>query len=288
MSLKKTTFILLFFCTISTLAQENITTFSFDTKYYDAVEKWVAFPTENDSTFTLGFIYIDQTAGFTFRLNNTIKLKDNTITLKESELLKTGMMIYRLAPNTKLCHTLNKKQVEELNLETKPKWLETYKYNSESVDYLKSIGYFYNHVGASHNAIKPLLLGYKKDSTYQGLAFELSFAYNATGQYEKAIPIAKKALKKSKDQYLIKELGYALMNLKKISEAEKVFLEGIKLADDSTIKSEMAINMCALLLHSKNLIKFDEWIEIAKKHTDQDSQLYNNILYLDNERKKLE
>ena len=40
---------------------------SFDTKFYEAVDKWIAFPKmEADTAYTFGFIYLDEQAGFTF------------------------------------------------------------------------------------------------------------------------------------------------------------------------------------------------------------------------------
>ena len=40
---------------------------NFNTEFYDAVDKWIALNKEgNDTTYVVGFIYIDQQAGFTF------------------------------------------------------------------------------------------------------------------------------------------------------------------------------------------------------------------------------
>ena len=49
------------------ISQNNLTELKFDTKYFNAVDKWVAFPKKDtDSTYAYGFIYLDNQAGFTF------------------------------------------------------------------------------------------------------------------------------------------------------------------------------------------------------------------------------
>ena len=47
-------------------SQSNPQELSFDTKYYNAVDKWIAFPKKaTDTSYIFGFIYLDDTAGFT-------------------------------------------------------------------------------------------------------------------------------------------------------------------------------------------------------------------------------
>ena len=61
--------ILSFFLLISSIgfSQSDEKELKFNTKYYDAVDKWIAFPQkEADTTYTFGFIYLDEQAGFTF------------------------------------------------------------------------------------------------------------------------------------------------------------------------------------------------------------------------------
>jgi hypothetical protein len=71
----KFTSIFLLLITTFGFAQNKLPTLRFDTNYYDAVDKWVAFPKKDiDSTYPYGFIYIDSQAGFTFNYESRFKL----------------------------------------------------------------------------------------------------------------------------------------------------------------------------------------------------------------------
>ena len=228
-------------------------------------------------------------AGFTFRFENSFKIeKQKLIPSKKDSIHQTTMIIHRLEPNTKLVTVLNESQINQLKLPRVPQWLEIYKKDEGSVNFLKQIGYHFNHIGASNEAIEPLLKAYKIEPHHPGLEFELSFAYNATKQFNKAIPLLEKAIENNKEQLLYKELGYALMNLKLFDKAENVFSEGIKYAKDNSIKAEMAINMCSVFLTKKNKPKYDKWLKIVKKHMDENSPYKQYVDYFENEWKKLE
>lgn len=269
-------------------SQETTEILKFDTKYFDAVDKWVAFPkAEKDSTHILGFVYLDQTAGFSLRLGNSFKIEGNKLVPIVIPEMKTTIIKHRLEPNTIPVAVLNSKQLDQLNLSEQPDWLSIYHSGEDSVQYLTNTGYHFNHVGASHNAIAPLLKAYEKDPNFKGLVFELAFAYNATKQHKKAIPILEKELKTSKDQLLYKELGFAYMNLSDFANAEKVFKEGIKFAKDNAYKAEMSINMCVLALNNKDKKKLEKWLKISKTYIDKKSPYNQYLDYFENEIKKL-
>lgn len=270
------------------ISQSEVLTLNFDKKYYQAVDKWVAFPkSEKDSLYSFGFIYIDQMAGFSFRFENTFKIDGQKLIASDGKP-ETTLMTYRLEPNTKLVAELTEDQMKQLNLPKTPEWLKIYKSDESSLEYLKDIGYHYNHVGASKEALEPLLKAYKIDPDYSGLAFELAFAYNATGQYEKAVTVLDSAIKKNKDQLLYKELGFAFMNLNKFDEAEKIYSEGIESAKDNSIKAEMAINMCAIFFNQKNKPKYDKWLATAKKYMGDNSPFQQYVNYFEAEWKKVD
>lgn len=259
-------------------AQENLTVFKFDTKYYEAVDKWVVFPKKDvDSTYAYGFIYIDNQAGFTFNYETQFKIKEDSlkITPKDSTI---GSMKYRLAPNTSLVSILNEEQVSALNLPPEPEWLKIYKKDSEQVEYLKNEGYHYNHVGACELALIPLLKAYTIEPHFDGLEFELSYAYNHLGQYDMAIPIIEKAIQNNpKNYYFYRELGFSYVNLNRIKEAENTYTKGIKMSDNDFEKSEMAINMAQAYFKLKDRIKFDEWAKLTRKYAEKDSRYVEYI-----------
>lgn len=249
----------------------------FTTKYFDAVDKWTVFDKkENDSTYAFGFIYIDEQAGFTFDYGSKIKITENGLVKLPKEF--ESSLKSRLSPNTQKVHILTEKELTELELPTIPEWLAYYKKNENEVSYLVKIGYHYNHVGASKNAIKPLLEAYSKEPHYKGLEFELAFAYNATKNYEKATEVLTKAIENDPNNFwFYRELGYSYKNLEDLEKAEGAYKKGIELSNDKFQKAEMAVNMAQSYFQSNNKSKFDEWAKITKKYAEKGSDYYNYI-----------
>ena len=283
--------IIVFICFLHAVnAQNELTELKFDTKYFDAVDQYVAFPKkEKDSTFSIYFIYVDEMAGFSMRFEDQFSInKKGKLKLQPNPDKNTSALIARLNRNTAFVSVLTNEQKADLQLPKQPEWLKNYKpKDSIDVGYLTKIGYFYNHDGASHNAIEPLLKAYKKEPHYKGLEFELGFAYNATKQFSKAIPVLEKALKKDENnQLLYKELGYALVNNKQIDEAEKVYEKGISISKDIAIKCEMAVNMAQLLFKENDKIRFKKWAAIARKYGEKTPQYIKYIDYFEAELNK--
>lgn len=172
------TIIALIFITNIGFSQKNLSELKFDTKYFNVVDKWVVFPKKDtDSTYAYGFIYLDNAAGFTFNYETKFQIiEQELINIKRDSTV--GFMKYRLEPNTSLVSVLTENQITALNLPEVPEWLAIYKENSDQVDYLIHEGYHFNHVGACALALKPLLKAYEIDPHFDGLEFELAFAYN--------------------------------------------------------------------------------------------------------------
>jgi len=259
-------------------SQNNLTELKFDTKYFNAVDKWVAFPKKDtDSTYAYGYIYLDNQAGFTFNYETKFQIKEQElINFKRDSTI--GFMKYRLEPNTNLVSVLTENQISALNLPKEPEWLSSYKKRSDQVDYLKQKGYHYNHVGACELALKPLLKAYEIDPHFDGLEFELAYAYNHLGKFENAIPILEKAIQNnSKNFYFYKELGYAYLGSNKIDQAEITYRKGIKMSDNDFEKSEMSVNMAQAYFKLKNKEMFDEWANMTRKYSTGDKRYLQYI-----------
>lgn len=251
----------------------------FDTKFYDAVDKWVAFDkNEDDSTYIFGFIYIDEQAGFTFDYGSRFKIAQNNLEKLPNEM--EGSLKSRLSTNTANVHILSENEIKQLNLPYQPDWLKFYKTNENTVSYYKNIGFHYNAVGASKNAIEPLLKAYKIEPHYKGLEFELAYAYNATQNYEKTIEILDKAIKNDPENFwFLRELGFAYKNLGNLEKAEETYKKGISISTDKNQKAEMAVNMTQSYFQIKNKPKFEEWAKITKQYTDKGSQFDQYVDY---------
>ncbi len=252
---------------------------NFDTRFFDAVDKWVAFEKNGDQKeYGYGFIYIDEDAGFTFDYTSDFKITDEGFENIPREF--QGMFKSRLTANTANVHILTDRQIAQLQLPAQPEWLEVYKRNENELSYLVKIGSSYNHVGASINALKPLSQVYAVNPHYEGVEFELAYAYNATENYEKAFEVLTKAIGKDPKNFLFfKELGFASLRMGKIEKAEETYKKGIALSNDNQQKSEMAFNLTHSYFLSKNKSKFDEWEKVTRKYMEKDSQLSQYIDY---------
>lgn len=263
----------LFILNISFAQSDTKAAFTFDKKYFEAVDTWAVFPKkEKDTTYIMAFIYIDEEAGFTMKYQSNILITPEG--LKNKPVLDDNTnMIARLTPNTIDVAILTPQQVTALGLPEQPDWLKIYKQDAEKVSYLKNIGYHYNHVGASKLALIPLLKAYEKEPHYNGLEFELSYAYNAIGQFEKAITVLENAIHNNPNNYyFFRELGFSYKNLNRVEDAERIYKKGISISDNDFEKSEMAVNMAQTYFQLRNKTKFDEWAKLTRKYAEKDSR----------------
>ncbi|WP_143956562.1 tetratricopeptide repeat protein [Robertkochia solimangrovi] len=263
---------LLFFI-IHVNSQNNESELKFTTKYYEAVDKWVALPPgDTDSTYHYGFIYIDDEAGFTYHIGSEFYIDDSNHYVSQ-EADTTFHAKYRIDPNWTLVTIIPDDIRSELNLPEEPEWLKYYKEESESTSYLKNIGYHYNHAGASALALSPLLKAYAQEPHFKGLEFELSYAYNALGDYENAIKVLEMAIENDPANFFFyRELGFAFKNMNQIDMAESTYKKGIELSDNDFEKSEMAVNMAQSYYQVRNKEKFDEWAALTRLYAEDGSR----------------
>lgn len=266
-------FILLF--TSLSVAQVNLSDLKFDKQYFESVDQLVVIQTSKENLFALGYIYLDQDVGFTLESMGKLLDTENGLKFEEplDELKKMAIKI-RLPRNMNNVAVLTQQQKQELKIPDPPEWFAFYKQDSVEVSYLKSIGYQYNHVGASNLALKTLQKAYLIDPHFEGLEYELAYAYNAMSQFNEAIQILEKAVENNnKDQNLYKEYGFALVNSNQINKAEKIFHKSLKLAKNDNLKGEIAFNMVQVYFKIRNEKKFKYWLKKFKKYDVEDSQL---------------
>ena len=253
-------------------------TLKFDKEYFECEDKWIVFPkSEEDSTFTFGFIYLDEQAGFTFNLESEFMI-DNSGNFIGNERDSMSNVKIRLEPNTKLVSIIPDNKLSELGLSAEPDWLHFYKTEEGTIKSLVKRGYHYNHVGASNLAIPYLEEAYQKEKDYKGLEFELAYSYNATNKYEKAISVLESAINNDPSNYFYyRELGFSQVRLNMIKEAETTYLTGIQKSDDKYQKSEMAINMTQAFYKLGDKSKFKKWAKLTRKYSDKNSKFLQYI-----------
>lgn len=243
--------------------------FRFDKKIYEAVDHWVVFDKQDgDSTYMYGFIYIDQSAGFTFHFGSRFSVRDGVLVGQQEDL--TRIIKSRLSANTYPVHILTDVERQQLKLPEQPDWLKLYKANENTLLYKKSIGLFYNSVGASDRAIPILMSAYDEDPNFAGLVFELAYAYNATQQYNYAIEVLDKAIQAEPTNFwLYRELGYAYKQSGDLLHADSIYRKGISLSNDKAQQAEMGINMVQAYYEKLDRKNFDEWLKITRQYAEK-------------------
>lgn len=257
---------ILFFHSIFILGQNRRQPdITFDTDYFDAVDHWVVLPEKaTDSTYLLGYVYLDEVMGFTLAFENkvTIDAENHWIIHPNA---KTFIIRTTLNNTTPMVYRLPKSQIETFKLPEKPLWLKLYDHE-KSPEELVLMGYQYSTVGKSDLAIPLLEKAYASNPETRNLAFELSFAYNATAQYYKAISILNEGIANERKNYMLyRELGYAMLKTNRTQDAEKVYEQGIQVCENEIQRREMAIDMAQTFYRLKDVEKFEKWAAILKQ-----------------------
>jgi tetratricopeptide (TPR) repeat protein len=269
--------ILVFLLTAFNLqAQINL---SFNKRFVECEDKWVAFKMDKDSTNSYGFIYIDEEAGLTFNLEGDFKLKsDNTYQIVKNK--ETNIKV-RLEPNNVKVAIIPSSMYQDLQIDSIPEWLKFYKTDTNSITRLYKWGFMYNGWNECKKALEFLLKAKSIDANYKGLAVELAYSYNCLNDYDKALEALKDALKSdSTNAYINKEYIYTLIKKGDIDKATEHFIKSIKLNNENTFNAENCFNILSYYYEKKDIKNFNIWLKEFKKWPNSNEQItqYVNLM----------
>ena len=270
----------LFLYSFSLQAQNDLI---FSQRLVDCEDKWIVLPQNKDSTYTYGFVYLDNMAGLTFHLGGSFKVEEGKFLAKEQPV--TSMMKRRLAPNRTKVAILPKSRFKEINVDEYPEWLKVYKgADTASIARLYKLGFTYNQWSEPLKALYYLDRASKIDPKYRGLIYEYAFAYNASKQYDKAIAVLNEAfISNPNDCNLLKELMYAQMNLKQVEKAIETCKKAYQSCSQKNIKSEMLYNITYHYFTQKDKEQFKTWAEEAKKFLGPTDNAMKSIAKMETE-----
>ncbi len=261
-------FFFLLFTACYANAQDILT---FDKRFVECEDKWVAFRESKDGTHSFGFIYIDEQAGLTFDSEGkfVITQSGEFIPHKDTISLKA-----RLEPNDVLVALIPESKFKELEVSPIPDWLKYYKTDTNSVSRLYKWGYMYNGWNQCAKALSYLERAAKLDPQYKGLAVELAFSYNCLEQYDKAEEILEVEIKASpSNAYVNKEYIYTLIKNDKIGNAEKQFKIATENLESDQYNAENCFNIMAYFFSTKDEEKFNEWYKLLKKQPNDNNMI---------------
>lgn len=265
--------ILIFLFLVSNLySQFNL---SFDKLYIECEDKWIASKTDDDSTYSYGYVYLDEEAGLTYSYEGTFKLNsDNTI-----EVNKLGqMIIYRVEPRNAKAAIIPESLFQELQVEPIPEWLEIYKKNTIPVKRLYRWGFTYNAWGMCDKALEKLLQAKTIDPDYSGLAVEIAYSYNCLSNFDKAVEVLSAAIKSEPENaYITKEYIYSLVRKKDIDKATEVYYNSVELEIDSVYNAANCFNIIGHYFYEKDKENFDKWVKELEKWPNNNKLIDKNI-----------
>ena len=142
----KTIIYLLILAPVLTFSQQTETDFlKFNKKYYECEDKWVVFPQlKGDTTYTFGFIYLNEEAGFTFNFEGKFYI-DSIGNFVKMEVDSIPNFKIRLTPKTNMVSVIPNFKLLQLKLQSQPDWLHYYKKAERTIKSKVRKGFHYNH-----------------------------------------------------------------------------------------------------------------------------------------------
>lgn len=243
-------------------------TFLFDTDFFDAADHWVVLSEKTNDSLSLGYVYLDEYKGFSFVLENNFKIDKNG---KFQFGKQRDGYIMKRTLNGKVS-ILKNEHVKTLALPEKPQWLKIYD-TKQTAETLIRKGCFYNRVGCSQFAIPFFEQASALQPHAENLDVELAVAYNATREFEKAIALMNAAIAYNPRNYMLyRELGFALIQMGKVPEAEQTYLTGLNYCRNNDEKFELCLDMVQIFFEIYDKVNFEKWIKTAKKYLLDDSK----------------
>jgi len=258
------------------------TILSFDKRFVQSEDKWVAFRPDKDSSYAYGFIYIDEQAGLTLNYEGTFKILPTGKFVPTK--LDSASMKYRLEANNVLVAFIPESKYEELQIKATPDWLKYYKTDTNSVNRLCRWGFWYNGWGECAKALGYLQRAQKIDPNFKGLNVELAYSYNCLEQYDNAITVLKDALKANPaDAYTNKELIYAQMKSGQLDKASESCRKAIAICTDTKYNGENCYNLLYSYFEKKDKENFRLWLSETKKWNAKNEKFMKSIASMEDE-----
>lgn len=261
-----------------------------ETNFYDAVDKWVAYPLKDSvNTYIGAFIYIDPNKGFALDYSKkfSIDATGKYILKKNQPDLSKGPMRILLAKNWGKVYVIPEAKYKELGVVATPEWLKNFKQNSNTPEYATQIGSAYNKAGAYQKANDLLLKTYQTSPNTTALGYELAYSYNALKQHDKAIPILEKELLRTpKICVIYRETIYAYQFTQQMDKAELTFGKARDNCPDPNAVTELGLGFAQYYFGEKNEAKFKEWTGEMKKRVKKDDPYDKFITKIEGEWEK--
>lgn len=263
--MKKTFPALLIFLS-SIVFSQKFSDLKFDTTVPDAENHYIVLPIkEGDKKFSLGFIYFDESAGYTLEYLGDLHEEAGLLKYKPREEAQTSSMKVRINNLGFKSAVVPNDFLKKFNLPLQPNWLKIYLSSAPENEKALKRASTMNGANFPQLALPKLLELYKNNFRTESLYFELAFSYNALGKFAEAEQICNEAIKNNKtDDFVFKEYIYSLIHQNKIKEADAFLTKNKSAYKDENSKIESMVNMVALGAKNNDLIIAEKWLKELK------------------------
>lgn len=243
-------------------AQTNL---NFDKRFVECEDRWVAFNMNKDSSYTFGFIYIDEEAGLT--LNREGDFKFGADNVWHVEKLKETNIKVRLQPNNVKVAIIPESMFAQLQIEKEPAWLKFYKKDTNSVERLYKWGYMYNGWNECSKALSFLQRAKALNPTFDGLNVELAYSYNCLKDFKQAEIILEEELAlHPTNAYVNKEYIYTISKTEHIEKAIQQYNSSLETIEDQTYNAENCFNIMQFYYTKRDVKNFNMWYKKLSKY----------------------
>jgi hypothetical protein len=268
------TILLLFVIQFASAQQSKL---EFNKKVYECENKWITYPLEGkDSSYILGYVYIDRDVGFSFHSEKKFKIVKGGkfVPQPKSSISK---IISRIQNFDAICAVIPVEKFLELGITENPDFMKSIIKPDEAEDLLLR-GSHYNRIGASLIALPILIKAHRKNTEIKGIIFELGYAYNAIGNYKDAMLYLQFGHAQLQvDWRLRKELIYSYVKECMMVDAE-IHFEIMKKIKDIKQLDEAAYYIMEGYYFKNDAVKFEEWAKETMSHiTSTNSPIIKNI-----------
>lgn len=245
-----------------------------ETNYYDAVDKWVAYPIKDSvNTYIAAFVYIDPNYGFALDIAKSFAIDaSGKYTLKKVQPdVSKGPIKILLQKNWGKVYILPDAKLKELGLAPQPEWLKEFKKNANTPEFDTKIGSAYNRAGAYQKALDILLKTYNSSPQIPSIGYELAYSYNALKQYDRSLAISEKELTKfPKNCLLYREQMFSFFSLQEIEKAENTYKKAGENCPDQKALIELGFGLAQVYFSQKDEAKFKGLISSLKTKVKKD------------------
>jgi len=251
-------FILLLLCALDAKAQNRL---KFEKRFIDCENKWIAMPLDDGTKYAFGYVYLDNSAGLTFKLKGSFTIENNVYLPKDSPEVKS-----RIEPTEIKVSLIPSKRFAELKVEESPKELEYIGKSNSRDRYLKKAQTYrkwkmhkladrYETLASDNSYTYPSYDGFKfiseNTEQYNETTTRKVFAGNYTDSYKQEI--------------------FWLAKANKMRDAQLTYIDAIRYCEDEAAKADMAYNIAYQYYIMSEVKKFNIWSNEVKRWIVKDN-----------------